>query len=136
VEGHARIEPGLRAYDAGELAQARAAFEAALLFEPESLEARNHLAVVSFRSSDFEAAAEEWRAVLELARATGIELPEPVHLNLARALYQAGRAGEVREVLERYLAERPGGEHAQATREMLQRLEDEARAKPPQGSGR
>ena len=43
-----------------------------------------HLAVVLFREGEFDAAAKEWRWVLEASRARSVALPEPVHLNLAR----------------------------------------------------
>jgi len=81
------------------------------------------LGVVAFKLRDYAAAAENWRAVLELAEREGLELPEPVHLNLARALHQAGQVDEVKPLLTRWLDAHPGSEHADATREMLKRLE-------------
>jgi tetratricopeptide (TPR) repeat protein len=122
-----RVERGTAAYERGDLPGAREAFEAALAVDPHSTEALNHLGVVLFRSGDHSAAAERWKAVLEAAREQGLELPEPVHLNLARALYQCGRLDEVRSVLERYLSDSPDGEFAAETREMLARLDREKR---------
>ncbi|MCC7015250.1 MAG: hypothetical protein IT454_22010 [Planctomycetes bacterium] len=127
AEAERHIESGLASYDSGALDGARTAFESALRAEPESLEALNHLGVVDFRQARFADAAARWRQVLELAERGGIELPEPVHLNLARALHQAGRRPEVRAVLEHYLARQPEGEFAAETRAMLARLDSESR---------
>lgn len=128
-EARACADEGLDLYEAGELAGARAKFEAALRLDPQSIEAENHLAVVLFKQGDHAAAAGRWQRVLELSRARGVALPEPVHLNLARALHQAGRAEGIRAVLEDYLAREPEGAWADATREMLARVAaEEARA--------
>jgi tetratricopeptide (TPR) repeat protein len=117
------LAAGLDAYDRGTLDAARASFQAALRLQPASLEARNHLAVVHFKQGEFEGAAARWREVLELARRTGVELPEPTHLNLARALFQLGKRDEVRTLLVEWLERHPSSEHAEATRAMLARLD-------------
>jgi tetratricopeptide (TPR) repeat protein len=131
------IERGIAAYDASDLDAASAAFEEALRCAPDSIEAHNHLGVVRFKQTKFDEAATEWRIVLELAAARNEALPEPVHLNLARALHQSGKLGEVRKVLDAYLAKEPEGEWADPTRAMLQRLDAEvaadAPARPPSG---
>lgn len=124
-EAKRAIERGLDAYDTRELEAARGAFERATRLDPNQIEAFNHLGVVHFRLGDPGAAAVQWRTVLELARTRGIDLPEPVHLNLARALYQADRKAEVRPLLEDWLRRHPDGEWETATREMLARLAEE-----------
>jgi len=116
------VEAGLAAYERDEHEQALECFASALRAAPQSLEALNHHAVVSFRLGHYEAAANGWSKVLELAQRTQVELPEPTHLNLARALYQLGRKDEVRTLLEGWLAAHPHSEHAAATRQMLARL--------------
>ena len=76
-----------------------------------------------FEEGDFAAAAELWSAVVATARAEGLELPDPVHLNLARALHQDGRPPEeVRAVLEAYLEAEPQGTWREATAAMLEGL--------------
>ena len=123
----ARVDAGLAAYEKGELAAARAEFEAALALDPDALEAHNHLAVVLFRQDEFAAAAEHWSRVLALAQARELTLPEPVHLNLARALHKAGRSAEITPLLDEYLEREPNGAFADATRDMLARLAVESR---------
>ena len=70
-------------------------------------------------------AARLWRSVLSTARAEKIELPEPVHLNLARALVEAGDLEGARKVLQEYLEleklEPAGGWRAR-TQAMLDQL--------------
>ncbi len=116
------IEAGMLDYESGHFAAAIELFEWALRCEPGSLEARNHLAVSRFRSGDPDGAAGDWRWVLETARERGIALPEPVHLNLARALFQAGRLEEIPPLLADYLEREPEGEWAAETRQMQARL--------------
>jgi Tfp pilus assembly protein PilF len=122
-EASQHVEQGLDAYDKADLSAARDAFSEALRLDPASLEAHNHLAVVLFKQNEFSAAAEHWTRVLQLARELKIPLPEPTHLNLARALYKAGRAGEVRALLTDYLRREPEGAWAEQTRDMLARLD-------------
>jgi tetratricopeptide (TPR) repeat protein len=118
----AAVERGIEAHEARDLAAARAAFEEALRCSPDDLRAQNHLAVVRFEQGDYAAAAELWSAVVATARTEGLELPDPVHLNLARALHQDGRPEEVRAVLEAYLAAEPRGAWREATSAMLEKL--------------
>ena len=122
------VEAGLAHYESGDLVAARERFEYAMRCDPRSIEAHNHLAVVAFKQTDYSASIEHWRAVLDLAQRANTVLPEPVHLNLARALHQAGRDDEVRAVLDEYLRRAPEGEFAAQTREMVARLERDARS--------
>lgn len=123
------IESGIESYEAQDLAAARASFEQALRCCPNSVEGHNHLAVVLFKQGHFDGASEHWRKVLDLAAAGGETLPEPVHLNLARALHEQGQLAEVKELLEDYLAREPQGEWADATRKMLDRFAAEELAR-------
>jgi len=117
------IDAGIRAFEEARLAPAADAFEKALRLSPESLEARNHLGVVRFRLEDHRGAALAWQRVLEQARRDRVELPDPVHMNLARAWRLAGERERAREVLSSYLDDEPAGAWAEATREMLAQLE-------------
>ena len=121
-EARREIERGIAAYAEDDLQRAGEAFRRALEYEPDSLAGHNHLAVVLFRQAEFDAAAQAWRWVLETSLARSIELPEPVHLNLARALRNAGRVTDAREPLEAYLLREPEGAWAAETLEMLARL--------------
>ncbi len=121
------LDAGVAAYASDDFAAAEEAFRRAARLAPEDLAAHNHLAVVLFRLEDFEGASASWRRVLALAEQTGVELPEPVHLNLARSLYRAGEYAAVRAELNRYLDEVPAGAWVPDTRAMLERLDAEGR---------
>ena len=121
-EATAVIDRGIERYAGGDLPGARQAFEQALEIDSTAIEARNHLAVVSFREGDYAAAAAGWQRVLEASRAGEVELPEPVELNLARALKLDGRDGQAREVLETFLERDPEGSWSREAREALSRL--------------
>ncbi len=118
-----RLAAGVAAADALDWSAARQSFEAALRIEPRLFEARNQLATALFRLGEFKGAAEQWRGLLDEAERDARELNTPVHLNLARALYQAGARDEVRSLLEGWLARNADSELAPATREMLARLD-------------
>ena len=75
-----------------------------------------------FRREDFGAAAAAWREVLDRATAAGVTLPEPVELNLARALKLSGADRDARAVLEEYLRTAADGPWAVEAEEMLRRL--------------
>jgi len=124
-EANQAIDTGIERFDAGELEPAARLFEQALVFDPGNLEARNHLAVTRFRQEDFRAAAEQWSRVLEVARTLNLDLPDPVHLNLARAWRLAEESTQARAVLSAYLDSDPEGRWAEDTREMLALLEAE-----------
>jgi Flp pilus assembly protein TadD len=125
-EAQRALEQGVEAFEAGDAARAEERFERALRLDPRSLAARNHLGVVLFRRGAYAAAAGHWRTLLDAARAEGLELPDPVHLNLARALYLDGRPDEVRALLSAELERDPDGPWADAARELLERLNAEA----------
>jgi tetratricopeptide (TPR) repeat protein len=114
---------GLEAYERDELESAAERFRRALFLDPGRLAARNHLAVVLFRGEDFEGAARHWAEVLEAARAAGVALPEPVHLNLARALSRQGDRRGAREVLTAALERAPEGPWAEESRRALEALD-------------
>ena len=114
---------GLEAYERDELESAAERFRRALFLDPGRLAARNHLAVVLFRDEDFEGAARHWAKVLEAARAAGVALPEPVHLNLARALSRQGDRRGAREVLTAALEQAPEGPWAEESRRALEALD-------------
>jgi tetratricopeptide (TPR) repeat protein len=124
---------GTAALEKGDLEQGRARCERALRLDPRSLPAKHFLASAQFRLGAHAEAARLWREVLDVARAEELELPDPVHLNLARALYLEGRTDEVQSLLEGELARDPKGPWSDATRELLARLAQDA---PPVAGGR
>lgn len=99
-EAARRVDLGVKAFEARDLAGAQREFEAALKFDPTHLAAQNHLGIVRFEARDFAGAALAWKAVLDAARADELELPDPVHLNLAKALVKTGDVEGARRVLE------------------------------------
>lgn len=121
-EGVRAMRAGVAAHEEGELRASATRFERALELDPELLAARNHLAVVRFKLREYSEAVRHWTRVLETARAEGLELPEPVHLNLARALVLNERVDEARELLQREILRDPAGEHANAARALLDEL--------------
>ena len=76
-----------------------------------------------FRTERYGAAGEAWETVLETARAQGVRLPDPVHLNLARAWLAAGDDERALGVLSEYLDREPEGEWSEETRAFLTALE-------------
>ena len=122
-EARAAIERGIARFEADDFGPAAAEFARALELAPEDLAARNHLAAVRFRQADYRAAAAGWEEVL--ARSDVIELPEPVHLNLARAWRLAGEPARARAVVDAYLDREPEGKWAEETRAVLAALEAE-----------
>lgn len=121
-ESGARVEKGIEAYKAGDLDAARALFTAALELDPDQVAAKNHLAVVEFKRGNLSAAVVLWRAVLETSEKEGLELPEPVHVNLAKALALSGDVEEARALLEDYLRKNPDGRFTSETRAALDAL--------------
>ena len=115
------IDRGIGRYREGDLAGARSEFEEALRLDVTCMEAQNHLGVVLFRLEDYGGAAGCWQAVVAAAQG-GLELPEPVELNLAKALRLDGRPAEARGVLETFLEGEPAAEWASQAREILDRL--------------
>ncbi len=123
----ARTDAGVAAFQAGELERAEAEFRAALDLWPEEIAAQNHLALVRFRRDDPAEAARLWRGVLELAAREGLELPEPVHVNLAQAELRRGESAAARKVLDDYLRISPQGEWVGVTRALLAQIESSAK---------
>jgi tetratricopeptide (TPR) repeat protein len=123
-EAQALCERGVSAYEKGDRATAETLFRAALRCDPASLAARNHLAVVLFQDKRCAEAVLLWRGVLLDAQADSIELPEPVHLNLANAQICAGDTAGARATLAQYLELQPEGEWAARTRTMIAALDE------------
>lgn len=111
---------GIKAYGEGELVAARARFERAVELDPELLAAQNHLGVVCFRLGDHEGAKRHWGKVWEVAVSEDLELPEPVEVNLARAMLRLGEFDQAEELLMKALEDSPHGPHADSAREFLE----------------
>lgn len=118
----AHTERGVEHYRRQELEAAELAFRAALNDDPASIAAQNHLAVVLFARQQYSEAARYWQQVLEIAQAEELELPEPVELNLAKALRASGELEAARRTLESFLAARPQSPHAALAQRMLESL--------------
>lgn len=119
----ADVDSGVERFGAGETQKAAECFERALRRDPQQLAAMNHLAVCRMKLKEPRAAAELWRRVLDIAAAEQLELPEPVHLNLARALQAAGDADEARRTLRTHLERHPAGPWLKETEAALAQLE-------------
>jgi tetratricopeptide (TPR) repeat protein len=120
----AQLSRGIESYERKDYAAAEQAFRAALADDPDSLAARNHLAVALHALGQHAQAAELWEAVLRVARDEGLELPEPVELNLARACAAAGQTDKSRTTLEQFLQRNPDGPHALLARTLLEKLKE------------
>jgi tetratricopeptide (TPR) repeat protein len=118
----AHLERGMQAYQRQELETAESAFRAALRDEPDSLAAKNHLAVTLYARGRFLEAAELWEKVLLVANSEGLELPEPVEINLAKAWRSAGEGEKARAVLQGFVTSKPQSAHAPLARAMLETL--------------
>jgi len=68
-----------------------------------------------------------WRGVLELAARERLELPEPVHVNLAQAELRRGESAAARKVLADYLLATPEGEWVGVTRALLTQIDASAK---------
>jgi tetratricopeptide (TPR) repeat protein len=128
-EASSRIDRGVAAYEKGDLYTAETLFRSALRCDPTSLAARNHLAVVLYGDKRCAEAATLWQGVITDARAESIELPEPVHLNLAGAQRCAGDLPGACATLAEYLRLEPQGEWAERTRTLLDRFQKDRDAK-------
>ena len=116
------MSEGITAYEEKDLAGARERFEYGLSLDPDLLVLQNHLAVILFQQGEYRHAATRWRSVLEISIEEELELPDPVHMNLAKALVAAGEKLAAKAVLESYLAREPEGRWSVQTRELLTRL--------------
>jgi tetratricopeptide (TPR) repeat protein len=90
------------------LNQAREGFQQALSHDPDSIEAHYFLGRVCFDQRDYARAAAAYRAVLERVDNVAV-LPDPVPIELGKALYLNGEVDAARDVLRGYLSEYPGG---------------------------
>jgi tetratricopeptide (TPR) repeat protein len=116
------VEEGVRLFSDGRVEEAAARFAQALERDPAQLAARNHLAVCRLRQDRPADAAPLWREVLAIARAEELELPEPVHLNLAHALSRSGDTEAARAALREYLEREPQGRYVVETERALAAL--------------
>ncbi|MEZ6005173.1 MAG: tetratricopeptide repeat protein [Planctomycetota bacterium] len=113
------LKRGQVALDNRDWPAARAAFEASLGWDDEFLVARHLVGLVSMQQGDYSAAASAWHRLVDQAREERIALPDPVHLDLARALELGGKPDEARAVLQNYLDFEPGGPYVDLTRAAL-----------------
>ena len=131
----ARLDEGIARFEVGDFAAAAERFRAALELDAECLEGRNHLAVCLFQEGDYRGAAAAWARVLETARRAGTRLPDPVHLNLARAWERAGELERARRVLADHLAGAEGAdEWVGETRRLLLELDGPGEGGAPRPS--
>jgi tetratricopeptide (TPR) repeat protein len=132
-EASDRIDKGVAAFEKGDRAAAESMFRSALRFDPTSLAGRNHLAVVLYEDKRCAEAITLWQGVIADARKELIDLPEPVHLNLAGAQQCAGDVEGACATLREYLKLEPNGEWIERTHTLLDRLEaDRKPAKVPE----
>ncbi len=117
------LDAGVEALQKGELERAEQEFRSALVYDADSLAAQNHLAVVLYRRERFAEAVALWEGVLATARAEALELPDPVHINLAAAQRAGGDPAAARATLEQYLSASPQGKWSEQTRAALERLD-------------
>jgi tetratricopeptide (TPR) repeat protein len=125
-DARAALDRGLAAAEGGDWATAEEEFARALLLRPGDLEAENHLAVARFQRADYAGAAEAWEHVLAGAQREALALPDPVPLNLAKALRLAGERERARGVLSDLVDREPEGPFTEEARKLLLVLEAEA----------
>lgn len=125
-ESQQHLDSGVKAYQAGHVEEAESEFRAALVYDADSIAARNHLAVALFRRCAYAEAIPLWTRVLETAERERLELPEPVHLNLAEAQQRGGDREASRRTLLHYLEREPQGRWAEITRAALESGSDAA----------
>lgn len=113
------VKEGLAALQESDLGSARLSFEHAIKYDPGDLAARNHLGVTQFRMSDYSGAVDSWRTVLLDAAELELQLPDPVHINLAKALMRLDDAEGALLALKDYLLEEPFGDFVDETRELV-----------------
>jgi tetratricopeptide (TPR) repeat protein len=106
-----------------EHAAALAAVEECVALADEDRLARVLRAKLYFAAGSYLEAADDYRWVVDDARAEQLELPEPVHLHLAASLALSGEREGARAVLREYLAEEPTGRWLEETRQRLRELE-------------
>ncbi len=107
-------------------ARAQEQLREALLFDPESLAAHNYAGHAHHALGQFEDAAREWNWVVDTARLRKIQLPGPLHLELAKVLALGlGRFRQARETLQAYLTFEPTGAWVEETRRLLDSLPED-----------
>jgi len=116
------MREGMTAYEQGELETARMRFEHALRLDKDLLVVHGQLAAVLFQQEEYLPAATHWRQVLDTAIEEELELPEPVHIFLAKALYAADEKRAAKAALEAYLEREPEGEWREPTEALLAEL--------------
>lgn len=119
------IEVGLTELRDLDYRGAKDRFRKALHYDPKSLAARNHLGICHFKLGEFEQAADCWRTVLFEASELGLNLPDPVHINLSKALMQMGDSDGAMLALKDYLLDEPFGEFVDETRELVSLMQNE-----------
>jgi tetratricopeptide (TPR) repeat protein len=116
------MKDGSDAFAAGDLDQARTHYEHALRYDSSLLVVHSQLAVVLFQQKEFLPAATHWREVLDTAIAEELELPDPTHIFLAKALFAAQDKLAAKRVLELYLERQPQGKWVESTTALLGEL--------------
>lgn len=119
------VSEGLVALQESDLGSARLSFEHAIKYDPADLAARNHLGVTQFRMSDYSGAVDSWRTVLLDAGELEVQLPDPVHINLAKALMRLDDAEGALLALKDYLLDEPFGDFVDETRELVTLMQTE-----------
>lgn len=112
--------------EAGDLEACERHLDEARLLEPDGLMARyvrGKLYATRGGEGEFEQALAEWRAVVTDARLDGVQLPVPVHIEIARhqVLGMDDLAGAL-ETLDAYLTLEPEGAWVAETRALLEKL--------------
>ncbi len=118
------VHQGLTAFEQDRLEDALAEFTKALEWDGESIMARHLLGNTQMELGDYAEAAKAWHLVVDKARLDGLQLPDPVHLSLARVLALDEKEGEARQVLKDYLEFEPRGPYEAQTRKMLAVIDD------------
>lgn len=115
-------DAGMQALRTGDWEEARDAFEAALAWDEHALVARLMLGRACLELGEYPEASAAWHRVIDQAREMNVPLPDPVHLDLARALALQDRFEEARGVLQNYLDFEPEGPFVDDTRRLLDEL--------------
>ena len=121
-------QTGIAAFEQGELEAALTAWQQALEWDQDALVARLLLGRAHWELGQYPEASTAWHRVVDSARESKLPLPDPVHLDLARALALQDRHGEAREVLQGYLDFEPAGAFVDDTRRLLLEMTERAQA--------
>lgn len=116
------MEEGVKAFAQDDLDAARVHFERALGLDNGLLVCHSQLAVVLFRQGKNLPAATHWRTVLDVSIEEELDLPDPVHIFLAKALYAADEKLAAKAALEAYLEREPEGRWREQTEALLGEL--------------